>query len=187
MICALDRDVERRHRLVADDEVAAPSPARARCRRAGAGRRTVDADSVRPCSGAGRPRSAARRRGRARLLPFDEAIDPHRLGDDLADRHARIERANRDPGRSPGCRGGTSRSSSELRRVMSAPLKCDRPAVGSSSRRIGAADRGLAAAGFADEPDRLARRDIETRRRRPLHRTGFASEPAPAAAPGNAC
>ena len=65
----LDRHVERRHRLVADDELRLHAPARGRCRRAGAGRPTSRADSGRRTSGS-RPhtdsssaRLSRRRRG----------------------------------------------------------------------------------------------------------------------------
>ncbi len=52
----LDRDVERRNRLVADQKLRARRQVRARSRRADAGRRTVRADSARPARASARPR-----------------------------------------------------------------------------------------------------------------------------------
>ena len=62
----LDRDVERRHRLVADDELAARRRARARCRCAGAGRRRTRAGS------------AARARARGRRVRSSSATRSRR-------------------------------------------------------------------------------------------------------------
>ncbi len=62
----LDRDVERAHRLVGDQEVRLGARARARCRCAGAGRRRTRAESARRMTRS-RARPAAADRTRARL------------------------------------------------------------------------------------------------------------------------
>ena len=79
-----------------------------------------------------------------------------RLADDAADRHARIERARTDPGRSSASRGAGARSSSRpsVRDVGArrrAPRRRSaRPGAGCSARSW------LAAARLADQPERLA-------------------------------
>ena len=65
----LDRDVERRDRLVADEDIRGAPPARAQCRCAPAGRRRIGADSGRDSSGRGRPAAASRRRSLAAPPP----------------------------------------------------------------------------------------------------------------------
>ena len=64
----LDRHVERRDRLVADDQLRARAPARGRCRCAGAGRRRTRAESGRSCSGCSPTRSNRGRHPLAALL-----------------------------------------------------------------------------------------------------------------------
>ena len=83
----LDRDVERRDRLVADDQLRARAPAPGRWRCAGAGRRRTGAGSARHARARGRPARAARRRGRCHFA-FGRhlRVDGPGLGDDLARR-----------------------------------------------------------------------------------------------------
>ena len=88
----LHRDVERGRRLVADEEAAARSTARARSRSAAAGRRRTDADTSRrrraarpTCASSAATRAATSARGVCRRLRAD------RLGDDVGDAPARIE------------------------------------------------------------------------------------------------
>ena len=88
-------------------------------------------------------------------------VHPHRLGDDLAHRHARIERrigvleddlhalAHRRPSRS------------RLSSARSTPSKRISPAVGSSSRSTSRPERRLSAARLADQAQRLAALDVE--------------------------
>ena len=67
---ALDRHVERRDRLVADDDARLDARARGRCRRAGAGRPRARADSAAPCRGRARPAAAAPPRAVRDLRPW---------------------------------------------------------------------------------------------------------------------
>ena len=144
----LDRDVERRDRLVADDQTRVRATARARCRCAGAGRRRTGADSSASGPAASRPDRTVRRPARASRSPV-----------------ARPWTLSGSPTISPAVMRGLSeangswkmicierrcgRSSALPRWVMSWPLSRMLPPVGSTSRRTLRADRRFAAAGFS--------------------------------------
>ncbi len=113
-----------------------------------------------------------------------DALDGQALGQDLAHGHARGEAgvgvledilhaaAQRRMARRP-------------RRDRSWPSNRTAPAVGSIRRSDGAADGGLAAAGFADQADHLAAaRCRRRRRRRTAHRGGAALRVVLGEAPG---
>ena len=167
----LDRDVERRDRLVGDDQLRLAARARARRRCAGAGRPRTRAGSGCSARGSGPTCSISSCTARLRSpSPLFEAVDRERLGDDRADRLARVQRRvgvledhlhlapqrlqlrARERARCPG------------RRSVIVPL------VGSSRRIIRRAVVRLAAAGLADDPERLAAHARRTTRRRPRAR-----------------
>ena len=150
----LDRDVERRHRLVADDQL------RLQRERAGnadalalpAGKlvriivhlRLAQADALEQCGDALLHLAAAR-----------GAVHAHRLGDDVAGRHARIERGERvleDDLHLPAV--GPQLGLAQMRDV--AAVDPDAAAGRLDQPQDRAADRRLAAAGFADQAERLA-------------------------------
>ena len=93
--------------------------------------------------------------------PLAPAVDQQRLADDLADRHARVERGVRvleDHLHLAAQRRAAPRRAGRRCRCRRTGL---RPPVGSSSRRTARPSVGLAAAGFADQPERLASLDGE--------------------------
>ena len=155
---ALDRHVERRHGLVADDEVRARGRAPGRSRCAGAGRRRTRAGS------AGCSRAAGRR---ARASPRPSCRAPCGPSSPWASRPSPMMSLT-------GIRGlsdpnGSWKMICILRRSgrSSSALMCGDvpaverrpcPAVGSIRRRSDPAEGRLAAAGLADEAERLARR-----------------------------
>ena len=186
MICALDRDVERRDRLVADDEATARAQARARCRRAGAGRRRAGAGSARPCREQPDLVQQGGARAALRLAALAPAVDcsgsamiwpivMRGLSDD------------RGPGRSPGSRGGCAcisrraacaRSPVEKdlagRRLLEPQDRCGRRwSCRSRTRRPGPASR----------PCAMAKQTSSTARTV----TASAPEAGPAWTPKNAC
>ena len=124
----LHRDVERGDRLVADDEAAVAAPGRGRCRCAGAGRRRIRAGSGRrerrgqadQLQHLGRPASRARGIGA-------RAVDQQRLHDDVLDRHARVERAERVLEDDLHGAGAARAAPVPFRPVMSAPSKMTLP------------------------------------------------------------
>ncbi len=151
--------VERRGRLVQHDDAGLQRRWRGRWRCAGAGRPRIRADSGCAWPGRGRPpRSAStarlsRSRGRQRRLVHEQA-----LGDDLADGHARRERAERvlEDQLQFACAAAASpaRSSASMsarRRSGCCPSRRQQP-------QQRAAERRLAGAGSADDADRLALR-----------------------------
>ena len=92
----LHRAVERRGRLVEHDRPSASGSWRGRWRCAGAGRRRIRADSGCACRDRGRPRRSASTARRSRSLRGQRRlVDEQALGDDLPDRHARRQRAER--------------------------------------------------------------------------------------------
>ena len=165
----LDRDVERGGRLVGDQQLRL------------AGQRHRDHHALAQAAGqlvrvvveplaagaAGRPGRALGRplaRGLARDAP---AVQAHRLGDLLADRHASGSARSSGPGRPSrsrrrGPRASRARGSADqvaARRAGSLPPTMRPP--GGSSRMIDSAGHRLAAAGLADEAERLAGVDVE--------------------------
>ena len=133
----LDRDVERRDRLVADDEV--------RLRR----ERARNADALALAAGEFVRDSGPSMPGLRPTMPNSSAVlsrlsaalrrkpvHQHRLGHGLADRHARIERARTDPGTPSACGGAAA--AAPRRRAWSAPCRrsCTSPAVGRTSCRM---------------------------------------------------
>ena len=151
----LDRDVERGDGLVGDDEVRVDRD------------RAGEADALALSAGE-LVRVTARRVGgqaddleqvadlRARLAPAREAVGPQRLADDAADAVARVERRERileDHLHPPAQRPQLVLA--ELGDVLAVE---EDPAARSACRGGGsrAPDRRFAAAGLADEPERLA-------------------------------
>ena len=112
-----------------------------------------------------------------------DAVDHQPLADDARDPHARIQRAVRiledDLHRAAHgaqlARGAARRSDR--------PSKRTSPAVGSSESQDQAAERRLAAARLADQPERLAGTDVERHVRRPRARRAR-GRPKSAAADG---
>ena len=129
----LDRDVERRDRLVADDQLRLTARARARRRSAGAGRRRTRAGSG--CSAPGSGRRVSSSSCTRVFAPFGP-VDRERRADDLADRLARVQRRVRiledhlhlAPQRPQLRAGSDARCRVPSKRIV--------PAVGSSSRSI---------------------------------------------------
>ena len=88
----LHRDVERRGRLVADQEIRIARQARARSRCAGAGRRRIRAGTSRRRPARGPPAAAARPRASgSRVASLMQAVRADRLGDDVGHAPARVE------------------------------------------------------------------------------------------------
>ena len=151
----LDRDVERRHRLVADDQL--------RLQR----QRARDADALALAAGKLMrivvhlrlaQADAVEQFGDALLhvLAARGVVHAHRLGHDVAGRHARIERGERvlkDDLHLPAV--GPQLGLAQMRDVAAVDLDA---AVGRLDQpQDGAPDGGFAAAGFADQAERLAR------------------------------
>ena len=88
----LDRHVERRHRLVGDDQPRIAASARARPRCAAAGRRRTCADSADSARAAGRPCAIIARAASRRAAGVEAGVDRQRLLEQRADLLARIER-----------------------------------------------------------------------------------------------
>ena len=128
-----DRHVERRHRLVGDEEL----------RLDGEGPGDADAlalpaaELVREAPGAGagrgrRGRAPRRRAACARRLSTPVGAQP--FGDRVADRRPRVERRVRDPGTRPGCSCAAPAARRASAASRSWPSKCSVPSSGSSSR-----------------------------------------------------
>ena len=83
-------------------------------------------------------------------------VDHQRLFDDRERAHARVERRVRDPGRPSACRGGPRASARSKTRARSRRGTCTSPDGRLDQPQHAAAGRALAAAGFADERERLA-------------------------------
>ena len=155
----LDRHVERRYRLVADDQVGAE------------GERTGDADALALAAGEfvrvgahrGRPEADSLEQGGGPFLALGRRaflVDDHRLAHDLAGRHARVQRGVGilvDHLHAPpvGQHGGTV----EMGDVLA--VDPDGAAGGLQQFQQRAAHRRLAAAAFADQAQRLAAPDGE--------------------------
>ena len=181
----LDRDVERRDRLVGHDQRAGPGRARPRCRRAGAGRPTARADDGRASdAGRGRRGRAARptRASRSACVPI--AIRVERLAR-WCGRPSSAGRASRT---GPGTPAGPApeRLAARSRRAASTstPSRTIRPAVGTIRPQDAASERRLARSRLADDGDHLARARPPERRRRPRGPRG--ARGARPAAPGTA-
>ncbi len=155
----LDRHVERRDRLVADDQ--------ARLQR----ERARDADALALPAGKlvrivvdmlGAQPDALEDVGdaRAAFLGVADAMHAQRLADDVACRHARVERGERvleDDLHLPAI--GAQLRLAEMRDVGAVDLDAARGRLDQAQDR--AADCGFAAAGFTDQRERLARADFE--------------------------
>ena len=93
-------------------------------------------------------------------------VGDQRLGDDVADGHARVERGERvledDLHRAPV---PPQRLAAEPREIVAEPDHAARGRLDQAQDR--AAERRLAAAGLADHAERLARRRARSSRRRP--------------------
>ena len=132
----LDRHVERRDRLVGDDELRVD------------GERARDADAlalaarelVRVARARGRatarPASAARRRARAPPRPRASRWIVERLVEHAADRQARVQARVRDPGRRSASGAAARASRGAAAPTISCPSNFTLPAVGSISRRM---------------------------------------------------
>ena len=155
----LDRDVERRQRLVRHDEAR------------GADRGARDGDALALAAGE-LVRVATRHRGveahhlqdgrdaLARLSGAGESVDEERLGQRLADAHARVQRGERVLEHHP--HGGTGAAQRFRRQGAEVAAVEQRHAAGRLLQpQKGAAQGGLAAAGFPDERHGFARRDRE--------------------------
>ena len=100
--------------------------------------------------------------GGGRPCGADLGVDLERLADDVADRHPRVQRGVRvlhdhlDVAAQPAC-------SSPAPGIWRCPRPCSshRPAVGRSSAHQQPGQRGLAAAGLADDAERLAATQVE--------------------------
>ena len=181
----LDVDVERRDRLVGDDEIRAPPPARARSRCAAAGRRRIRADSVAP-HWRGRPTSVEQlvdaRRGAAAASPAmpwkrsgSARISPTVMRG-LSDAYGSWKTIcmRRRSGRIVDWRG-VGDVLCRRRRIV--------PAVGLVDARDQPRERRLAAAGLADQADGLAAADREVDAIDGVHaRAGLREEASPSAA-----
>ena len=107
---------------------------------------------------AGRPtRSISRRPPRARSVLRPHAADRERLGDDVGGGQVRVQRAVRvlEHHLDAGAAAGAAAVRRQL--AMSVPSSRIRPDGGLDQPDERAGDRGLAAAGFADDGQRLAR------------------------------
>ena len=140
-----------------DDEARARPPARGRCRCAGAGRRRTRAGSGWRSTGSGRRCSAARHALATLGRPAPRSWTLERLADDLADRHARIQAARTGPGRSSASGAASGAAPRPRASVRSRPSKRTVPARRLVQLQDGSAGGALAAAGFADQAERLAR------------------------------
>ncbi len=136
---------------------------------------------------AGRPGPAARPPARrAAASSVDDAVQLQRPGQDLADRHARIERGIgvlEDHLHAPA-----QRPDLRLGRVGDVGAVEQHPSGG---RLVQPRDQprqgGFAAAGFADQPDRLAAHHLSDRRRPRRAGRGAAAKQRRRAAARNAC
>ena len=87
-----DRDVERRHRLVADHQLGPAGSGRGRCRSSGAGRRRIRADSGRHGRAASPTLAIMSMTLLLDLGPVGDAVQAQRIGQGAAHGLARIER-----------------------------------------------------------------------------------------------
>ena len=157
----LHHHVERRRRLVGEQDASACRRAPSRSRRAAACRPRTRAGSGRPGRRECRRSSSSSPVRAGRRVPAAHAVQLHRLDDLRADRLDRVEARSSRPGRPSRCRSsgaGASISSPPAR--MSSPSSRTRPAT----RRVRRQEaheredrRRLAAARLADEPEPLAR------------------------------
>ena len=157
----LDRDVERRDRLVGDDESRARARARGRCRCAGAGRRRIRAHSG-PCASAGSSTAASARSARATRsarVPMPWMPRPSVRISPIVIRGDRLAKGSWKMYWMRGAQRASPRGREAP--VMSAPSKRRLPAVGSISR---AAMRPIVVLPLPDSPTRPTtspRRDVE--------------------------
>ena len=153
-----DRHVERRHRLVGDEEPRLD------------GERSGDADAlalaaaelVREAPGEARVEAdEVEHLGDARLaLLLADAVGTQSLGDRVADRRPRVERRVRDPGRRPGCSCAAPAARARRGEEVLA-VEVQRSLVGVEEAQEDARQRRLAAARLADEAEHLAVVDVE--------------------------
>ena len=154
----LHRDIQRRHRLVADDQ---PRFASQRTRDAYA-LALAARELVRVALGMlGRQPDGAQQFGHPlRLAPDMQAVQHQRLGQGLAHRHSRVQRRVRvledDLQVAPL---GAQRASVECGQILA--VKANAAGAGCDQPQHQAAQRGLAAARFADHAQRLAGRQRE--------------------------
>ena len=144
---------------------AARAPARGRCRCAGAGRRRTRAGAGACARARGRRGGRARRRGRALSAPRGDAVDAERLADQLADASCAGRARRRGPGRPSGCRAAPAASRGRARPRVGRPAMRISPSQGTRFEER-PAGRRLAAAGLADERQRLAGARCRSRCRR---------------------
>ena len=154
----LDRDVERGHRLVGDDEL--------RAQHEGAGEADplalAAAELVRVAPGRlGAEADALEHLDHGLVAPLAlEPVDPQALADEVAHLHARVERADgvlEDDLHVPAHR--LQLGAAETPHVDAVELDLAGGRLEQPQQR--AAERRLAAAGLADEADRLAAEDVE--------------------------
>ena len=172
----LDGDVERRGRLVGDQQLRLGRRAPWRSSRAGACRRRAGADSRRAArrgirdarpGRAARPRAAAPRRGR------QSRVQPQRLGDLLADVQHRVERRHRlledhrDLVAAHAARIAASASVSEVAAVERIAPPAMRPAARGSRRIMATAPSATCRSPIRRPAPRLAARRPADRGRRP--------------------
>ena len=131
------------------------------------------------CRRSGRPARAARRPALAARVARHDAVDRERLGDDRRRRSCAGRATRTGPGRPSASRAASARSvASPSSSVRSAPSKRD-PARGRLVEpQERAAERRLAAAGLADQPERLAR--ARSSRLDPVDRVDVRRPPAAA-------
>ena len=169
----LDRDVERRHRLVGDQHARARARARARSRRAAAGRPRTDADGRR-ARAARRPTSSSSSRQRASIRAFGTIPCARSNSDErLLAPSSAGSATSTDPGTPSGSAGAR-----RARGCASAP----RPRSGS---RLRSARRGRRCSGRAStcrSPTRRRARASRPARARGRRRRPRAAPPRPLAA-----
>ena len=175
----LDRHVQRGDRLVGDDQLGPQ------------GERAGDADALALAAGELVRVAVVVLRVQPDQLeqvlhgPLDAVLGLHASGSGTARRRscrpcAAGSATSTGPGRSSGCRAAAAASARRTGAVMSRPSKTIVPAGRLQQPGEQPAGGGLAAAGLADQAERLAPLDVEVEAVDGLHRADLAAEEQPA-------
>ncbi len=157
----LDRDVERRHGLVGDDELGLHRQRPGDDRAAAAARRRTRADSGRGSRPTARPARAGPPSGRLAIGGRADGVQRQRVAEHRADPSRAGSGWRRDPGRRSASACGSAASRRVRESKMSVPSKVDPAGRGVLEAQHQAADGGLARAAFARPVPRPRRGGIE--------------------------